>query len=41
MDMGAASLHSFNENESDDGEPAMGIPVNEKLEPLPGWRPSD
>jgi WD repeat-containing protein 23 len=30
---GTASLHSFNEGESDEGEPVMGIPVNEKLQP--------
>lgn len=32
MDGGTASLHSYNEGGSDEAEPAMGIPVNEKLE---------
>lgn len=33
QESGTASLHSFNEGESDEGEPVMGIPVNEKLQP--------
>lgn len=38
MDGGTASLHSFNEGDDDEGEPSMGIPVNEKLEPILSWR---
>ncbi|KAL2023523.1 hypothetical protein VTK56DRAFT_2131 [Thermocarpiscus australiensis] len=37
MDGGTASIHSYNEGESDEGEPGMGISVNEKLEPYPGF----
>ncbi|GAB1312265.1 WD40-repeat-containing domain protein [Madurella fahalii] len=33
MDGGTASLHSYNECESDEGEPEMGASVNEKLQP--------
>lgn len=33
MDGGTASLHSYNECDGDEGEPAMGIRVNERLEP--------
>jgi WD repeat-containing protein 23 len=33
MDGGTASLHAFNENESDEGDPEMGLPVNERLRP--------
>ncbi|KAK4151915.1 LEC14B protein [Chaetomidium leptoderma] len=33
QDGGTASIHSFNEGESDEGDPVMGISVNEKLEP--------
>ncbi|KAL2128827.1 hypothetical protein VTI74DRAFT_8591 [Chaetomium olivicolor] len=33
MDAGTASLHAFNEGETDEGEPVMGIRVNERLEP--------
>jgi hypothetical protein len=28
---GTATVHSYNENEVDDAEPAMGISVDEKL----------
>ncbi|KAL2161317.1 hypothetical protein VTH06DRAFT_8538 [Thermothelomyces fergusii] len=38
-EFGTASLHSFNEGESDEGDPAMGILVNEKLEPYPEGAP--
>ncbi|KAL2180892.1 WD40-repeat-containing domain protein [Thermothelomyces heterothallicus CBS 202.75] len=38
-EFGTASLHSFNEGESDEGDPAMGISVNEKLEPCPEGTP--
>ncbi len=38
-DGGTASLHSFNEAGSDEGEPTMGIPVDEKLEPY--WEARD
>ncbi|KAL2258341.1 hypothetical protein VTK26DRAFT_8374 [Humicola hyalothermophila] len=38
MDRGTASIHSFNEADDDEGEPAMGISVNEKLEPVMPWR---
>ncbi|SPQ19587.1 e4e4a8ae-6b6b-444e-8ffa-13c3b82724e4 [Thermothielavioides terrestris] len=40
MDAGTASLHSFNEGESDEAEPPMGIPLTEKLGPLPEWSSS-
>ncbi|KAJ4298584.1 hypothetical protein N0V88_003614 [Collariella sp. IMI 366227] len=33
MEAGTASLHSFNEGATDEGDPVMGIRLNEKLEP--------
>ncbi|KAK4246693.1 WD40-repeat-containing domain protein [Corynascus novoguineensis] len=38
-EVGTASLHSFNEGEADEGDPVMGISVNEKLEPYPDGGP--
>lgn len=33
MEGGTASLHSFNEGKTDEGDPIMGIRLNETLEP--------
>lgn len=32
--MGTVSLHSFNEADSDEAEPKMGLSYNEKLKPV-------
>lgn len=32
--MGTVSLHSFNEADSDEAEPNMGLSYNEKLKPV-------
>ncbi|KAK3500750.1 WD40-repeat-containing domain protein [Neurospora crassa] len=41
MNAGTATLHSYNENDSDEAEPGMGLSVNEKIQPDEGlfnWR---
>jgi WD repeat-containing protein 23 len=32
MDAGAATVHAYNESMSDEGQPPMGVYVNEKME---------
>jgi WD repeat-containing protein 23 len=32
MDGGAATVHAYNESEADEGQPPMGVSVNEKME---------
>lgn len=38
MDGGTATVHSFNEGRSDEGEPPMGFVVDEKMRPFEGYR---
>jgi hypothetical protein len=39
MDGGTASIHAFNENESDEAEPPMGTIVDDRLRADPNMQP--